>query len=337
MPQPTGRDLHVDALLSNISIAYMNDDDAYVADKVFPVITVNKQSDQVAKYSKDSWFRDEAQIRTKLTESAGGGFGLDSSATYFCKETAFHQDISDDDIANADEVFDLEDDATSFCTEKVKLRRERAFAADYFTTGVWTTDLQGQTDTPSTNEFKCWDEDSSYPINDVASAKIEMRVICGKVPNFMIVAERVHAELKNNSTILSRYQYVQKGLITIPMLIDAFEIENYLVAKAIYATSAKGQTTSLSYILNQYGVLLLYVEKRPSTRRPSAGYTFRWNRPTRNGVEGERLEATVRKFDLPLLGGRRVEVSYYEDQVQLATDCGIFLNNAISAGRTITS
>ena len=44
MPSPTPRDVHVDAALTNISIAYKQSDDAFVAEKVFPVVPVGKQS-----------------------------------------------------------------------------------------------------------------------------------------------------------------------------------------------------------------------------------------------------------------------------------------------------
>ena len=52
MPSPTLHDLHVDQLLTNISIKYMNQPSAYVADQVFPLVQVNKQSNKYPVYSK---------------------------------------------------------------------------------------------------------------------------------------------------------------------------------------------------------------------------------------------------------------------------------------------
>ena len=46
MAQPTLNDVHVDAILTNISVAYMQDRDNFIADKVFPVIPVDKKSDK---------------------------------------------------------------------------------------------------------------------------------------------------------------------------------------------------------------------------------------------------------------------------------------------------
>ena len=52
----------------------MQDQSAYIADKVFPVVGVKKQSDLYMKYDKGNWFRDEAQLRAPGTESEGSGW-----------------------------------------------------------------------------------------------------------------------------------------------------------------------------------------------------------------------------------------------------------------------
>ncbi len=46
MAQPTASDVHVDAVLTNLSVAYIQEQDAYIATKVFPVIPVDKKSDK---------------------------------------------------------------------------------------------------------------------------------------------------------------------------------------------------------------------------------------------------------------------------------------------------
>ena len=71
MPQPNINSVHVDAILTNISVAYLQNQDNFIADKVFPVIPVDKKSDKYFTYTKNDWFRDEAQRRAPGTESAG--------------------------------------------------------------------------------------------------------------------------------------------------------------------------------------------------------------------------------------------------------------------------
>jgi len=341
MAQPTGRDLHIDRLLSDLSVAYMNEPGSYIADRVFPVVYVNRQTDKYAIYRKGDWFRDEAEKRALLTESAGGGFALATPGTLVCDEWAFHQDIADEDIDNADEVFDLEDDATQFVIEKLRLRREAEWASNFFGTGIWDKDLSGQTDTPGTDEFKCWDESGSTPIDDIEDAKAIVKGNTGVMPNTLVVSERVHQALKNHSDVVDRFKYTQAGIITADLLARVFEIDRYLIGSALYATNPEDTVADtnddLSYILTQYDALLVYSAPQPSKRRPSGGYTFRWRRPSQGGLAGDRLESTIRKFRIEPIGGTRIEGSVYEDLKLVSSACGVYFDDAISAGRTITS
>ena len=57
MPQPDVGDVHVNALLTEISIAHMNKLEHYVADKCFPLVGVDKQSDVYAVYTRGDFFQ----------------------------------------------------------------------------------------------------------------------------------------------------------------------------------------------------------------------------------------------------------------------------------------
>ena len=81
MPQPTVSDVHVDAILTNMSVAYMQEAYAFVASRAFPQVSVQKQSDKYFTYSQADFFRDQVQLRADGTQSAGTGYSL-STATY---------------------------------------------------------------------------------------------------------------------------------------------------------------------------------------------------------------------------------------------------------------
>ena len=102
MPNPTFSDIHVNGPLTNISVAYIQKTEAFVADKVFPIVPVKKQSDRYFIYLKEDWFRDEAEKRKQGTESAGGGYGLDNTPSYYCETWAYHKDVTEEDRANSD-------------------------------------------------------------------------------------------------------------------------------------------------------------------------------------------------------------------------------------------
>jgi len=329
MPQPTRSDLHIDRLLSDLSISFLNAPSAYIADRVFPVVLSPKQSNKYAIYEKTGWFRDEAAKRAILTESMGGGYDMETPGNFFCDEYSFHKDIADEDKINADEVFELELEATEFCVEKLRLSREVRWATTYFGTGIWTSEYQGKTVAPGSDEFLAWNYEGSTPIQDIETGKLEIKALTGLNANTLVVSERVHGILKNHANVIDRFKYTQRGIITDELLAAVFEVDNYLVAKAIKATSEERATTdTMSHILNENDALLVYSAPRPARRRPSGGYTFRWNRAQFGGVDGPQLQSTIRRFRLDKVKGDRVEGSIYEDIKLVSVDCGLFFDDA---------
>ena len=86
---PSAGDVHVNRPLTNISIAYMQDQTNFVAGRVFANIPVTKQSDAYFTYERGSWNRDEMQERAPGTESAGGTYDV-APETYYARNRAFH-------------------------------------------------------------------------------------------------------------------------------------------------------------------------------------------------------------------------------------------------------
>ena len=150
----------------------------------------------------------------------------------------------------------------------------------------------------------------------------------GLLPNTLVVARKVHQAVKNNDQIVDRYKYTKGGVITAEILASIFEIERYVVGSALYATAEEGEANQpLEYILDEDAALLVYSAPRPSRRRPSGGYTFRWRRPRIGGRFGERLPATIKKWYIKEVEGTRVEGNMYEDLELVAADCGVFISN----------
>ncbi|HYE75636.1 MAG TPA: hypothetical protein VEF04_19995, partial [Blastocatellia bacterium] len=111
MAQPTSSAVHaVDVPLTNISTAYIQSQNNFVASQVFPIVPVMKASDKYYTYTKADWFRDEAKRRADATPSAGSGYGL-STGNYSCDVFALHKDIGQQVRANADAGINLDRDA----------------------------------------------------------------------------------------------------------------------------------------------------------------------------------------------------------------------------------
>jgi len=116
MSQPTATDVHVDKVLTSISVAYIQDQTNFVAPRVFPIIPVDKQSDKYFTYTQNDWFRDEAQIRGPSQESAGSGWTL-STDNYSCDSYALHKDLDNQTLQNADAPLNLLSEATEYLTQ----------------------------------------------------------------------------------------------------------------------------------------------------------------------------------------------------------------------------
>ena len=128
MAQPILGQTHIDVPLTNISTAYIQNQDNFVASKIFPVVPVEKLSNKYYTFGKNAWFRDEAQMRADATESAGGGFDL-STDNYSCDVWAFHKDIGDNIRYNSDSQIDIDRASTEFVTQRLLLKAESSSSA----------------------------------------------------------------------------------------------------------------------------------------------------------------------------------------------------------------
>ena len=94
---PFQNQLHVDQLLSNVSLRYSSKD--FLADKIFPEVMVKKDSDLYRIYERD--FRIPETIRANKGV-ANEHFWQVSSASYVLEDHALKEYISQDDIDNYD-------------------------------------------------------------------------------------------------------------------------------------------------------------------------------------------------------------------------------------------
>ena len=316
MPQPTQSQVHVDAILTNISVAYMQKADAFIATKVFPIVPVDKQSNLYFTYTKNDWFRDEAAVRADATESAGSGYNLGTD-NYFAPVYAIHKDIGDQTRANADIPLNMDRDATEFVTSRLMLREEVQWVSDYFKTGVWGTDV-----TPA----NLWsDYTLSDPLTDIETGKEKILSTTGYEANTLVLGYQVFRQLKNHPDIVDRYKYTSAEAITEDMMAALFGVEKVLVAKAIKATNAEGQTGVYAFTHGK-NALLCYSAPAPSLLAPSAGYIFAW----RGVSEGLGQNIGVKSIPMPWIGATRIEGQIaFVDKV-VGSDLGYFFNGAVA-------
>jgi hypothetical protein len=332
MATPLPGDVHVNRPLTNILVGYMQNAAAFVADRVFPNVPVQKQSDRYFVYNRGDFYRDTMAKRAPGTESAGDGFKVDNTPSYFCDKWALHKDIDDDLRANADDPLNLDRDTTLFLAQKAMLNREASFVTNYFTTGVWTgagVDVSGVSASPAGNSVLQWNDSNSTPITDVKNYATTVQGATGYRPNKLVLGRQVWDQLSEHPDIVARIQYsssnTNPAIVSKQAVASLFEIDEVLVMEAVKNTAAEGATDSVSFIGGK-SALLVYAAPNASIMQPSAGYTFSWTGLLGAGAMGGRTK-TMR---LDWLNSDRVEVEQAYAQKVVAADLGVFFSSVVA-------
>jgi len=333
MPNPTQSDLHVNIPLTNVSVAYMQSADSYIADKVFPKCPVAKQSDLYWKYSKSDWRRTDVKRRAPSTETPGVGWNM-TTDQYFAHVYGVHKDIDDQIRANADSNFNLDRDATEFVTNQMLLKRDIDWVNSYFKTGIWATERAGVTAGPTGTQFLRWDQAGSDPLTLIPHYQTEFRRLTGFAPNVGVMGPYVMNALKQHPDIVDRIKYTQRGIVTEDLIATLFDLDELYVSYATVATgpqipdaAAQDAAADFDFIANPTSFWMGYVPSSPSLLTPSAGYTFTWSGYLGGNSQGIR----VKRFRMEHIASDRIEAEMTYDMKPVCLDMGLFLSDVVDA------
>ncbi len=325
--QPGRGDVHVDVPLTNVSVAFMQSAEAFVADRAFPRIPVAKQTDKYFTYDRGYFNRAEMEKRGSAAESAGANYAI-STDSYAADVWALHRDIADGVRANADSPISLDREATEFLTLQALLRKEKEWAAAYFVTGVWTTERDGVSGAPTGTDFQRWDEAASTPIEDVRAGITAVHKLTGFRPNRFVVGREVYDALLDHPDIVGRLDRGQTSgpaMVLRDSLAALFEVDEVLVMDSIENTAGEG-LTNVHVFIGGKNAVLLYAPPSPGLMIPSAGYTFTWN----GLLGGGSLGTAVSRMRMDPLKADRLEIEMAFDQKLVSADLGNFFLDAIS-------
>jgi hypothetical protein len=327
--QPTPGDVHVNAPLTNISIAYVQSASNFIASRVFPNIPVSKQSDRYYTYDRGMFNRDEMRERAPATESSGSGYTVDNTPTYYCPIYALHHDVPDEVRDNADAALNPDREATIFVTQKALIKREKLWVAKYFAGSIWTNDLDGVSGTPGGGQVKQWNDSAANPIEDVRLAKRTVLESTGFEPNKLVLGRAVYDALVDHPDVIDRLKYGQTpgnpAIANREALAKLFEVDELLVMNAIENTAKEGATNSHAFIGGKKA-LLVYAAPTPGLMTPTGGYTFSWTGHLGAGNEGNR----IRSFRLEQIKADRVEIEMAFDQKLVSADLGYFWDTIVA-------
>jgi hypothetical protein len=317
MPQPQRSDIHIDAPLTDLSIAYLQSQANFIATQAAPILPVDKQTNKYFKFDKDAWFRDEAKKRKSGEETAGSGFTV-SNDNYSCDLFGFHKDLDDFDLGNQDAPLDLDQTAAEFVTRVLLLRQEIQWVTDCFNTGIWGTDV-----TPANT----WDNfAASDPRDDIDLGKETVLKNTGFEPNVFILGYQTFRKLRRHPDVVDMFKYTSAESITTDMLARFFDIDKILVAKAVKNTAKEGQAFTGAFTHGK-NALLAYIAPNPGLLEPSAMYTFAW---TGQDAGMSLKQISLRRFRMEQLSSERIEGFSAFDNKIVGSDLGYFFNAAVA-------
>lgn len=312
----TGRDIHLDAVLSEILINFRPA--RAIADDLFPIVNVKHQSDAFYTWNQGDLWRVPDTIRAPLTKAKMVGFNV-TSDNYFCRNFELGAGISIEDMANADSVLQLKEERSMQVRGLLALDQELRVANLVINSS--------NVSTVSAPLSGAWGiHDDSDPIYDIDTAAEQMRQQTGYMPTDLVLGPTAWRHLKRNANV-RQILFPQPGGTRAPGTIvpaaaaGVFELERVHIAGMVRNTAAEGFDKTLVDIWGPHA-LLYYRPDRPSRTEPSYAYTFRWKPAGSPGI------AAVEYFDQSIKG-TIIEVGMYVDERIISSDLATLIASVV--------
>lgn len=314
----TANDLHIDAALSEVALGYRPD--GFIADMVFPIVQVGKQSDLYTIWSRADRLRRNDTKRAPATEAKRIEESV-SSDTYFANNYALKSSIPIEDFANADPMYldNLNEGKTELIMDGLLIDWEVRLA-NQVTSG---TNVGSYSAVAS-----AWNDGGagSDPIGDINTMLDNVQYSTGKRPNRLTFGLKAWQTLRRHVDVRNIIFGVNNGggYASREQVANLFEVDEILVGGAFQNTAGEGLTEQLQSIWGDH-VLAHYTPMSASKDRPAFGYAFRWASAGLPNFQVERHPYDSKKK------AQDVEVGYYQDEKITGAEYGFLLTNVTSS------
>lgn len=315
MGSATGRDLHIDAALSNMAMGYRPE--GFIADMIFPVVPVQKQSDMYYVFSRADRTRIESTTRApgarakQVTEDIGSG-------TFFCKNYALSAAAVLEDKLNADPMLlaNLLNGKATYLLDKLLLDMESRVARQV---------TSGSNVGSYAAVSSAW-SGAGDPLGNINAALDNVHYSNGVRANRIVFGIEAWKSFRRDSNIRNLIFGSNNGggYPSVQQVKELLEVDQVLIGGAFQNTTQENQTESLSAIWKD-NVLVYYAPTAPSVERPSLGYNFRWAAPGLPNMQVERhpYDSRTKSED--------IEVGYYQDEKITGASYGFLLKSVNSS------
>lgn len=309
----TGRDLHVDVVMSQAIMNYRTQ--GLCGEFCFPVIPVAKQTNLIPYFPLGTFLRSESCERAPGTDANIVRFDV-GTMTYACKNYALRFPLTVEDRENSDEVWNVRLNGAYLISDLIRIRKEiRVFNTVNSSTNVSTIFLPASAWTANAN-----------PYSQITKAMNQTEDLTGFRPNQICFGKAAWRSFYTNSAITAKLFPFGAGVPTVDMAKSLFDVQEVQVAQGYYNVGAEGADASLAKFFDD-AVLLFYQPPGQTQLGPKPRYsaTFRWTVP---GIPNMAVEA------LPYDQYRKaefIEVGVYDDEKVLDTKLACIIKGVNSA------
>jgi len=250
----------VDPVLTTIARGYKNEE--LVGDLLFPVVEVTKEGGKIPIWGKEAF----KIYNTKRAPRANSNRMNPEDRTtidFVIEEHDLEYPI--DYREKEEDIFASEKHATKVVTDALALQKEyeqAMIAQDLanYPTGNKVT-LTG------TSQFT---DSSSDPIGVVEDGKKAISDKIGRDPNLLVIGDPTFRTLRNHPQLVEKIKYSMKGVLTLDLLREIFDIDKIVVGKAVSADDNGNFVKIWSD-----NMILAYVPQVETEEDPAFGLTLR--------------------------------------------------------------
>ena len=256
--------------LTNMSMAYFQSQDKYVAKSLFPILPVQLSTASYYKFSKADLARDNVGRKPQFGKVAPAVMGLnDDSYRCFVDQVIVGLDeISTLDFSRskAPGVADPRKAKVKFIAEQMNIHLDILFAQNFFKSGVWANEIEGGNADVEGTSFIKFNDDNGDPV---------------KLFNKLGLGVKSYNALKNHPAILERVKFggstANPASVNQNVLAQLFGLDKVAVRASSYNAAPLGAEEDMQFICNTNDALLCYTTDTPAIDEATAGYIFTWD------------------------------------------------------------
>jgi hypothetical protein len=238
----------------------------FIGQQVLPIMSVALQTANFSKIKVKSLLTERNTLR-----APGGGYSRQDwefeQDSYATKEYGAEEVLDDRERAIYRYTIDFERIASMRAMDAILRDYEKRVAAAVFNAVTFTP-------VPVTTE---WSKTNSTPVADVLANTTTFKGQMGRLPNALIISDKVLRNLQLNEEIIDRLKYSgvdDPKKVTLQMLAALFNLDKIIVPNAMRNSANPGQAAAFADIWDDEYAMLCVIATSQDLKEPCLGRTF---------------------------------------------------------------